>query len=503
MSRSVTRRIGFGTRVGSGVVAGAAVAVLVVQVHASGAPLLRIGAGIGARPAPAASDAAPAGACRTGAGGTAGRGTTGRGVGAGTVSAGGTAGRGAGAGTAGAAFGGALADAPGHGAGACAASNDRSGAVAGGAAAAGVCAGSGAGAAAVCGAGRPSRGVARAAVRSSSGGSAAEDPSGADSPRGVDCGFHGLWAIYDDRERAMVLDRLRAAGVRSVRVDLSWVMLQPDGRGSYYRWGVDLVDHVIGMANARGIRPLMTLWLTPPWANGGAGERVPPDDPADYARVAGWAAARWRGNVIGWEIWNEPNSPAFLAGADPVAYVRLLRAAYPAIKAAAPEAPVVFGGLEYNDTDWISRAYGAGAGGAFDVLATHPYQGIADLGPRAEDGTKWTLRHAAAVRRLMVEHGDGGKPIWFTEFGWSTHTNATGLNWLQGVSEAEQAGYLAQTAALVGRDMPYVTRIYWSTDRDLDTGDVQYRNYGLFRRDLSPKPALATLADVNQAAGRR
>jgi hypothetical protein len=320
-------------------------------------------------------------------------------------------------------------------------------------------------------------------------------------PRAVGCGFHGLWSIYDDVRRASVLDRLREAGVRSVRIDLSWVMLQPDGPTSYYPWGVALVDHVIEMANERGIAPLMTLWLTPPWANGGAGERALPDHPADYARVAGWAAARWRGKVVGWEVWNEPNSPAFLHGADPAGYVRLLRAAYPAIKAVAPEAPVVLGGLEYNDTDWLARAYAAGAGGAFDVLATHPYQGIADLEPSAVDGTKWTLRHAAAVHRLMASRGDRAKSIWFTEFGWSTHGDASDLNWLQGVSEPRQAAYLAEAATLVGRDMPYVTRIYWSTDRDLSTGDIQYRNYGLFRRDLSAKPALWTLAEVNAAAG--
>jgi hypothetical protein len=320
-------------------------------------------------------------------------------------------------------------------------------------------------------------------------------------PREVGSGFHGLWTIYDDAQRASVLDRLQHAGVRSVRIDLSWIMLQPDGPGSYYPWGIALVDRVIGMANDRGIKPLMTLWLTPPWANGNKGERTLPDDPADYARVAGWAAERWRGKVVGWEIWNEPNSPAYLQGADPVAYTRLLRAAYPAIKAAAPETPVVFGGLEYNDTDWIARAYDAGAGGAFDVMGTHPYQGIADLDPFAIDGTKWTLRHAGAVHELMAGHGDGDKPIWFTEFGWSTHGDVSNLNWLQGVSEADQADYLEQTADLVGREMPYVTRIYWSCDRDLTAGDVQYRNYGLFRLDLSAKPALSTLDAVNTAAG--
>ncbi len=323
--------------------------------------------------------------------------------------------------------------------------------------------------------------------------------AGLATPVPVGVQFHGMWSMYSDLQRAEVLDKLQAAGVRSVRLDVSWAMLQPVGASSYDPWGVGFVNRVIGMANARGIKPLVTLWLTPAWANRGQGERVLPDNPADYARVARWAGYHWHGKVAGWEVWNEQNSPAFLAGADPVAYTRLLRAAYPAFKKGDPDSPVVFGGLQYNDTGWITRAYAAGARGYFDVMATHPYQGVADLAPTTpDDGTMWRLTHAAAVHRLMAANGDGGKPIWFTEFGWSTHATAAGApNWERGVSEATQATYLGQTAALVRQQMPYVTALYWYNDRDLTSGGIQVTNYGLFRRDMSAKPALAALATAN------
>jgi polysaccharide biosynthesis protein PslG len=337
-----------------------------------------------------------------------------------------------------------------------------------------------------------------AAGRSWAAGSAA---TGATAPRSVGVMFHGLWTSYTDEQRATVLDQFQAAGVKSVRIDVSWVMLQPHDARSYDSWGVGMVDRVVAMANARNIRPLMMLWLTPAWANGTSDQRMAPDRPEDYARVAGWAAQRWRGKVVGWEVWNEPNSPAFLRGADPVAYTRILRAAYPAIKAGDPAAAVVSGGVEYNDVEWLRRAYDAGAKGSFDVLATHPYQGIADLPPDARDGTKWTLTDVSEVRRLMVERGDAATPIWFTEFGWSTHDVAAGVNWIRGVNEQRQAAYLSATARLVAAEMPYVQRIYWYSDRDSGEGDPQYANYGLFRRDLSPKPALAALAAVNAAAG--
>ena len=319
--------------------------------------------------------------------------------------------------------------------------------------------------------------------------------TGTSAARPVDVMFHGLWTRYTDEQRAHVLDRLQAAGVTSVRIDLSWVMLQPDGPESYDRWGTEFVDRVIAMANERSIRPLMMLWLTPGWANGNQGQRTAPYRAEDYARVAGWAADRWRGKVLGWEVWNEPNSDAFLRGADPAAYVRILRAAYPAIKAGDPNAAVVFGGVEYNDVDWLRRAYDAGAKGSFDVLATHPYQGIADLPPTARDSTKWTLTHASEVRRLMVDWGDAAKPIWFTEFGWSAHANWAGIpNWERGVTPEQQGDYFVRALQYTSANYPYVPVAFWYKERTLPgENDVHQAGFGLLDGTLAERPVYTRL----------
>jgi polysaccharide biosynthesis protein PslG len=317
------------------------------------------------------------------------------------------------------------------------------------------------------------------------------------TPVGVN--FHGLWTSYTDAQRATVLDRLAAAGVDSVRLDVSWIMLQPNNSASYDAWGVAFVDRVIAMANQRGIKPLVMLWLTPGWANGNAGQRALPTNPADYARVANYAAKRWSGKVVGWEVWNEPNDTAFMTGADPVAYTRLLKAAYPAFKAADPTTPVVTGGVQYNDDTWIRRMYDGGAKGYFDAIGSHPYQGIANAAPSlANDGTRYTLTHAVAIHDLMVARGDGAKKIWFTELGWSTHANTAGTaNWNLGVTETVQSDYLVQAADLVQTTMPWVQRMYWYDDRDTTTGNVQYDSYGLLHANLTPKLAMNGLAKAN------
>ena len=304
--------------------------------------------------------------------------------------------------------------------------------------------------------------------------------------------FHGMWSSYDDAQRAVILDQLAAAGAGWVRIDVSWAMLQPTGRDSYdLNWGVPFVDHVLRMATARGLKPLVTLWLTPAWANGGAGERTLPTDPADYARAAGWAAQRWAGVVPAWEIWNEPNDNDFLRGGDPVAYARLLKAAYPSIKAGSPSAQVVLGGPNQNDTSWLAKVYAAGAQGSFDVMATHPYMAVANAAPELpDDGTRYRFTHLASVHRLMAEQGDGDKEIWATEFGWSSHANTGGEeNWELGVTPAQQGDYLVRALKLAASTMPYVTHLFWYTDRDFAAENAQNSNYGLLDRDLKPKPA--------------
>jgi hypothetical protein len=315
----------------------------------------------------------------------------------------------------------------------------------------------------------------------------------------VGANFHGMWSVYSDAQRATILDGLKAAGVDSVRLDVSWAMLQPTGPATYDAWGTSFVDRVIAMANARGIKPLVMLWMTPGWANGNAGDRALPTNPADYARVAQWSAARWNGKVVGWEVWNEPNSQSFMVGADPVAYTRLLKAAYPAFKAGSPTTPVITGGVEYNDTNWLTRMYAAGAKGSFDAIATHPYMGMADADPGLrDDGTMWTFTHAAAVHQLMVANGDGAKKLWFTEYGWSTHATAAGSpNWNRGVTEATQSAYVVKAATIVDSTMPYVARMYLYSERDTSTGNLQYDSYGIYRTDFSAKPVLTGIRNAN------
>jgi len=305
--------------------------------------------------------------------------------------------------------------------------------------------------------------------------------------------FHCTWS-QSDAARAEIAAKLAAAGVRSVRIDLGWQSIEPR-RHRINAWYVRLADRCVNLVRSKGMDVLATLLWTPGWANRGRGSATPPRRAADFAWIARRTARHFRGRVAAWEIWNEPNDNFFWRGSAK-RYVRLLRAAYPAIKAGDRNATVVFAGLMHNDDRFLARAYAAGAHGAFDVMATHPYQGVGDAAPEtADDGDDWwVLTHIPAVHELMARHGDGGKPIWFTEFGWSVHANRPGLElWQRGVTPEEQAAYLARAVALMRLRYPYVERAFWYKDAARAGESEVQSGYGLLKADLSPRPAYTAL----------
>jgi hypothetical protein len=111
------------------------------------------------------------------------------------------------------------------------------------------------------------------------------------------------------------------------------------------------------------------------------------------------------------------------------------------------------------------------------------------------------MAHAAAVHQLMVNNGDGAKPIWFTEYGWSTHANTSTMrNWELGVSRAVQADYLVRSLVYMRDHLPYVTHAFWYEADDRQTGTTRnIDNYGLMDDQLRPKESLTALSAFQAA----
>jgi hypothetical protein len=88
----------------------------------------------------------------------------------------------------------------------------------------------------------------------------------------------------------------------------------------------------------------------------------------------------------------------------------------------------------------------------------------------------------------MASHGDRNKPVWATEFGWSTNRG--------GVSEHAQAVYL-QKAYRKLESYRWVQKAFWYGFRNVfylhDDSSDREANFGLVRSNYSAKPALRAL----------
>ena len=167
-------------------------------------------------------------------------------------------------------------------------------------------------------------------------------------------------------------------------------------------------------------------------------------------------ASRYRGDVHAYEIWNEANlSREWGYGRlNAGEFVELLGAGYEGAKVGDPAAIVVGGALTpagdvdvpdqkiqaIDDVRFLRQMYEYKDGavkGYFDVWGVHPgcFNNAPDQPMGSDRGSGWNGHHSfyflrfTEHRAVMQEFGDGGKPIWFTEFGWSTEKSRSKL-WL-------------------------------------------------------------------------
>jgi hypothetical protein len=292
---------------------------------------------------------------------------------------------------------------------------------------------------------------------------------------------------------------LRDTGARWARHFLEWDRFEPS-RGSFDTALIGAYQRTMDREAAVGANTILTVVRSPSWASGSADPNSPPADPKDFAAFIGRIAREFAGRVEVIEIWNEQDEAIFWAGAVSAArYADLLKAAYPAVKAADPSIRVAFGPTTGNNYAYLQQAYDAGAKGSFDAVSVHTDTSCSITSPNEfyrEGGriARFSFLGYREVRATMLANGDD-KPIFMSELGWSTTTTTCERGaWAgqkaAGVSEAKQALFLEQAYHCLKED-PYVELALWFEAKDRSAADTELTRYGLRRADGTNKPAYA------------
>jgi hypothetical protein len=307
---------------------------------------------------------------------------------------------------------------------------------------------------------------------------------------------------YTNAQVATQLSALRATGATLARTDALWEAIEPhppSGGVHHFDWAFD--DRIVSMLAQHDLRWLPILEYSPTWAAPStAGVHPPPDSVADYAAFAGALAARYGPGGTFWrahpglaslpaqlfEIWNEPNNPAFWSPQpNPAAYAQLYAAARTAIHAADPGGRALVGGLTLPSLFLPAMLRSLPAlRGHIDGVGIHPY---------GTDPSR-VIAAVRGARSVLDSLGMQSVPLYVTEFGWTTQPAGT-LNW---APAADRPGYVERTLAELGADakscgIDAVTLYTWTTP-DQDPRDKE-QWYGISPPGVSGGPDVRAFTD--------
>jgi hypothetical protein len=236
-------------------------------------------------------------------------------------------------------------------------------------------------------------------------------------------------------------------GVYWVRFDaFDWDRIEPlPTVPSTFHWENVDEDSLL-QASQNGLNVIAVVKYTPDWAQkipGSACGPIKSTALAEYAEFLTALVNRYKNppyNIKYWELGNEIDAPGngrsvfgcWGDGGDPYFggeyYAQMLQAAYPAIKAADPQAQVLLGGLlldnphevPYTMTRFFEGVLRGGGGPFFDLVNFHSYSyftGTPGLiyNPNWPGSSTALPEKVAFLKTILNRYGWGNKPLINTE----------------------------------------------------------------------------------------
>jgi hypothetical protein len=341
---------------------------------------------------------------------------------------------------------------------------------------------------------------------------------------GYNAHLYGQGTSWQDRNRVLTLSK--NSNVYWIRQQVRWEYLH-DRSGAIY-WGE--LDDIVADAHAQGVNLLISVVGSPAWATSNGSNGMPARKHfSDFAFFMGEMAARYRGRVQAYQIWNEQNRACENGGdcardggvggrvASADYYVDLLAVAYNAIKARDPMAIVVSGAptstetnrpdIAISDTEFQRQmASNPKFRAHVDAVAVHPggqynppdtmWPQNPGPGPGWQTSREFYFRRVEDIRNILVQNGMGDKQIWITEFGWATANNTPGYEYGNSISFERQAQFITRAFEKGRREYaPWVGAMFlWNLNfavpwRAQGNEFHEQASFGVLNGDWSPRPA--------------
>ncbi len=297
----------------------------------------------------------------------------------------------------------------------------------------------------------------------------------------------------------LTFNLLNLAGFTRIRDDFSWQAIEPKPK----KYQVPKrIEKLVNTAIKYKIKPLLvtgygTRAYEGKYSNGFVNT---PEMREAYGNAVVFAVKHFGNRVTEWELWNEPNR------AHPVKhYLPMLKVVYPIVKKANPRATFISCG---------GGGAGGGPGGGMiipiikaggvdfqDGFSIHPYMAPHDpdygYGARGAPIPRVSVPVFAPFQKRIAEKNpksNGRKlSVWVTELGWPTEHPSTRQH---PTTEMLQAAFFARTY-LMFRKENAVKGIFWyDFQNDGINPKEKEDNFGIIRKDFSPKPAYQAAAVV-------
>jgi Beta-galactosidase len=317
---------------------------------------------------------------------------------------------------------------------------------------------------------------------------------------------------------------MKAGGIESVRIPITWADVQPTRKGGYQWAGL---DEMIGTLANGGLRVLPVIQGTPAWL--AHDSRTLPVDNARqrtawkefltalvkrYGPEGEFWAERTPGVVKyvpavphplpirSWQIWNEANFFYFTYPVSPSRYGKLVTISSQAVKAADPGARVLLAGLfgepnargakGMDATDFLRALYRVpGIKNRFDGVSLHPYAVDSEQLEEMVEG----------LHEVMLENHD--RPSFYiTEMGWGSQNDYDKVAFEQGIRGQVKELKSSYGFLLENQRRLNLKGVYWFSWKDVAGSCSFCDSVGLFRAGNRFRPKPAWRAFVSITGGR-